>query len=57
VTTEGALQIPDGAWRIEIVRRGQTHWYRVVHGNNTIDWPSISAVEGGIGASSALCPD
>jgi bifunctional non-homologous end joining protein LigD len=42
---ETALQTPDGAWRVEIVKRGQTHWYRLVHGGNVIDWLSIGAVE------------
>jgi bifunctional non-homologous end joining protein LigD len=39
------MQTPDGAWRIEVVRRGRTRWYRVVHGDEVIDWLSISAVE------------
>jgi hypothetical protein len=36
---------PDGEWRVEVVRRGRTRWYRVVHGDDVIDWLSISAVE------------
>jgi hypothetical protein len=39
------MQTPDGAWRIEVVRRGRTRWYRLVHGAEVIDWLSISAVE------------
>jgi len=39
------MQTPDGAWRIEVVRRGRTRWYRLVHGDEVIDWLSISAVE------------
>jgi hypothetical protein len=42
---ETASQTPDGAWRVEIVKRGQTHWYRLVHDGNVIDWLSIVAVE------------
>jgi hypothetical protein len=42
---EGAMQTPDGAWRIEIVRRRQGRWYRIVHGSEVIDWLSITAVE------------
>lgn len=42
---EGALQTPDGAWRVEIVKRGKTRWYRIVHDDNEIDWLSIGAVE------------
>jgi hypothetical protein len=42
---EGAMQTPDGAWRVEVVRRGRTRWYRIVHGDETQDWLSIAAVE------------
>ncbi len=42
---EGALQTPDGDWRVEIVKRGRTRWYRVVHDDGEIDWLSIGAVE------------
>ena len=45
MTIEAVLQTPDGGWRVEIVKRGQTHWYRIVHGDNTIGWLSIAAVE------------
>ncbi|MDP9816168.1 hypothetical protein [Spirilliplanes yamanashiensis] len=44
-TVEGAMQTPDGAWRVEIVRRGRSRWYRIVHGEDVVDWLSISAVE------------
>jgi hypothetical protein len=42
---EGAMQTPDGAWRVEVVRRGRTRWYRIVHGEDVLDWLSITAVE------------
>jgi hypothetical protein len=42
---EFAMQTPDGAWRVEVVRRRQTRWYRIVHGDDVIDWLSIAAVE------------
>jgi len=42
---EGAMQTPDGAWRVEVVRRGRTRWYRIVHGEDVLDWLSIAAVE------------
>jgi hypothetical protein len=42
---EGAMQTPDGTWRIEVVRRHRTRWYRIVHGDDVQDWLSISAVE------------
>lgn len=39
------MRTPDGQWRVEIVRRGRSRWYRVVHGDNEIDWLSIAAVQ------------
>ncbi|PRY27907.1 hypothetical protein CLV70_10961 [Pseudosporangium ferrugineum] len=39
------MQTPDGAWRVEVVRRGTTRWYRIVHGDDVLDWLSIAAVE------------
>jgi hypothetical protein len=39
------MQTPDGAWRVEIVKRGRTQWYRVVHEENVLDWLSIAAVQ------------
>ncbi len=37
------MQTPDG-WRVEVVRRGTTRWYRIVHGDDEIDWLSIAGV-------------
>ncbi|MEV6598194.1 hypothetical protein AB0M36_15130 [Actinoplanes sp. NPDC051346] len=42
---EGAMQTPDGAWRVEVVRRQRARWYRIVHGDDVLDWLSIAAVE------------
>jgi hypothetical protein len=42
---EAAMATADGAWRVEIVRRGRTRWYRLVHGDDVIDWLSIASVE------------
>jgi bifunctional non-homologous end joining protein LigD len=39
------MRTPDGAWRVEVVRRGRSRWYRLVHGEDVIDWLSIAAVE------------
>jgi hypothetical protein len=39
-----AMQTPDGSWRVEIVKRGQTQWYRIIHDDNILDWLSIAAV-------------
>jgi len=45
MTHEGAWATPDGAWRVEVVRHGRGRWYRVVHGENVIDWLGIAGVE------------
>jgi hypothetical protein len=42
--TEYAMQTPDGAWRVEVVKRGRTRWYRIVQDDNQLDWLSIAAV-------------
>ncbi|ROP29869.1 hypothetical protein EDD30_2690 [Couchioplanes caeruleus] len=39
------METPDAAWRVEVVRRGRTRWYRIVHGDNELDWLSIAAVQ------------
>jgi bifunctional non-homologous end joining protein LigD len=39
------MQTPDGEWRVEVVRRGRNRWYRIVHGDEVLDWLSIAAVE------------
>jgi hypothetical protein len=43
--TADAMQTPDGAGRVEVVHRGHTHWYRIVHGDNQLDWLTIAAVQ------------
>ena len=45
------MQTPDGSWRVEVVRRGHTRWYRIVHGDDVLDWLSIAAVERILGDS------
>lgn len=35
----------DGRWRVEAIRRGTSRWYRIVHGDDVIDWLSIAAVQ------------
>jgi hypothetical protein len=42
---EGVMQTPDGSWRVEVVRRSGSRWYRIVHGDEVLDWLSIAAVE------------
>jgi hypothetical protein len=42
---EGALQAPDGRWRVEIVRRGRDQFFRLIHGDNVIDGLDVESVE------------
>jgi bifunctional non-homologous end joining protein LigD len=44
-TVEGAMQSPDGHWRIEVMRRGTSRWYRLTHHDNVLDWLTITDVE------------
>ena len=41
------MQTPDGARRVEVVKRGRSRWYRIVNDARdvTFDWLSIAAVE------------
>ncbi len=39
------MQTPDGAWRVEVIERGRTRWYRLTHEHNELDWLSIAAVQ------------
>ncbi|HET6529837.1 MAG TPA: hypothetical protein VFH03_04360 [Actinoplanes sp.] len=39
------MQTPDGQWRVEIVRSQGVRWYRIVHGEEVLDWLSIASVE------------
>jgi bifunctional non-homologous end joining protein LigD len=45
VKVESAMSTPDGAWCVEVIRRGKSRWFRIVHGEDVIDWLSITAVE------------
>jgi bifunctional non-homologous end joining protein LigD len=42
---EYELQTPDGAWRVEVVKRGRTRWYRISHGDNVVDWLAQATME------------
>ena len=42
---EFAMQTPDGGWRVEVVRRGGSRWYRIRHGDNELDWLAIGSVQ------------
>ena len=39
------MQTPDGAWPVEVIKPGRSRWYRVIHGDNELDWLSIPAVQ------------
>jgi hypothetical protein len=39
------MQTADGAWRVEVVKRGRSRWYRIIHGDSELDWMSIAAVQ------------
>ncbi|MBL7255847.1 non-homologous end-joining DNA ligase [Actinoplanes sp. LDG1-01] len=41
----GAMQTPDGRWRVEAVRRGRQDFFRLIHGDNIIDGLVIATVE------------
>jgi bifunctional non-homologous end joining protein LigD len=42
---ESAIQAPGGTWRVEVVKRGRGRWYRIVHGDDVIDWLALGSVE------------
>ena len=42
---EYAMRTPDGDWRVEVIKRGRTRWYRITHQDNELDWLSIAAVQ------------
>lgn len=45
-TIDGVMQTTDRAWRVEVVRRGAVISYRIIHGDDVIDWlPEITDVE------------
>jgi bifunctional non-homologous end joining protein LigD len=41
----GALETPDGRWRVEAIRRGRDQFYRLIHGDNVVDGLVIATVE------------
>jgi hypothetical protein len=44
-TVIGAMQTPDGRWRVEAVRRGKQDFYRLIHGDNVVDGLFIASVQ------------
>ncbi|MGK5684857.1 non-homologous end-joining DNA ligase [Actinoplanes sp. URMC 104] len=43
-TVIGAMQTPDGRWRVEVVRRGRQDFYRLINGENIVDGLVIATV-------------
>ena len=44
-TLIGAMQTVDARWRVEAVRRGGQHFYRLIHGDNVIDGLVIATLQ------------
>jgi hypothetical protein len=44
--TEYAMQTLDGVWRVEVVKRRRTRWYRIVQDGNQLDGLSIARSTG-----------
>ncbi|MBG0566494.1 hypothetical protein [Actinoplanes aureus] len=44
-TVKGALQTPDGHWRVEVVRRGRSDFFRLINGDNVIDGLAITTLQ------------
>jgi bifunctional non-homologous end joining protein LigD len=40
-----AMQTPDDLWRVEVVQRGRTVFYRLVHGDDVIDGLAIATLQ------------
>jgi hypothetical protein len=52
-----AVQTPEGAWRVEVVKRGRSRWYRLVNGDNDLDWLSIAAAQRLLGEAGIAVSD
>lgn len=40
----GALQTPDGQWRVEVVQRGSSIFYRLIHSENVVEGLAIATL-------------
>jgi hypothetical protein len=45
------MQIPDGAWRIEILQRAGVEWCRLIHGDAVIDGLDVTAAHQSLAAA------
>jgi bifunctional non-homologous end joining protein LigD len=41
----GAMETPDGRWRVEVIRRGDAESFRIVHGDNVVEGLDIDGVQ------------
>jgi bifunctional non-homologous end joining protein LigD len=41
----GAMETPDGQWRVEVVSRGDAEWFRLVHGDNVVESLDLPGLE------------
>jgi bifunctional non-homologous end joining protein LigD len=41
----GSMATDDGGWRVDIMRRNTSQWYRLTHGDNVFDWLTITTVQ------------
>jgi bifunctional non-homologous end joining protein LigD len=42
---EGALQTPDGQWQVDVVRRGDGQFFRLLHNGSVVDGLTIDGLE------------
>jgi bifunctional non-homologous end joining protein LigD len=42
---DGRMRTADGRWQVDVVHRGDVRWYRIRHGDNTLDGLGIEQVE------------
>jgi bifunctional non-homologous end joining protein LigD len=45
VRVRGALETPDGAWRVEVVQERAAFHYRILHGDDVIERIPIASVQ------------
>lgn len=47
IMARGAMETPDGEWRVDTVRRPgtRTWWYRLTHGESVLEWLTIGEVQ------------
>ena len=41
----GSMATADGSWRVDIMRRNTSQWYRLTHADSVVDWLTITTVQ------------